>query len=253
MANPLIPQYYQIKQTIKRRIVNNEIGKGEKLPTENELAAQFEVNRLTVRQAIAQLIQEGLLTSKRGSGIYVTNDQKLINSLSVEMTGVMDGVFFQVQKSKTKFVKLEEINPPPHVSKNLKLDENQNVIKIIRTRYLKKEPFIYVINYLPLNIGKKLHKQKLYEKPLLQLLEQDLKLEFKNAYQTIEASFCTQEVSDRLGTPVGTPMLYVERILYSQKFFPILISNIWYRGDLFKYIIRLKNIKKKNKNIWIYQ
>ena len=50
MAGDLLPRYYQIKQTIKKWIVSDEVSMGEKIPSENELAAMFAVSRLTVRQ-----------------------------------------------------------------------------------------------------------------------------------------------------------------------------------------------------------
>ena len=74
----LLPVYYQIKQSIKNWIVNREFELGEKIPSENELADKFSVSRLTVRQAISQLTQEGFLISKRGEGTFVTRDGKYI-------------------------------------------------------------------------------------------------------------------------------------------------------------------------------
>ena len=78
----VLPIYYQIKQTIKGWIVNKEFGPGNKIPSENELADRFSVSRLTVRQAISQLTQEGFLNSRRGEGTFVTRDERLFNSFS---------------------------------------------------------------------------------------------------------------------------------------------------------------------------
>ena len=98
MPTHLVPRYYQIKQTVKKWIVNNEVSMGEKIPSENELAAQFKVSRLTVRQALSQLIQEGFLESRRGDGTYVTNNEGLINSYNIEFSGFMDDLFYQISK-----------------------------------------------------------------------------------------------------------------------------------------------------------
>src|SRR4030043_738737 len=100
----VLPIYYQIKQTIKGWIVNKEFGPGNKIPSENELADRFNVSRLTVRQAISQLIQEGFLNSRRGEGTFVTNNEDLINSFSLETTGFMDELFStQLSKGTTKW------------------------------------------------------------------------------------------------------------------------------------------------------
>ena len=86
----ILPFYYQIKQTIKNWIVNGEFNPGERLPSENALAEKFNVSRLTVRQATVQLVQEGLLISKRGEGTFVTTDHHLIESFGLEFSGFMD-------------------------------------------------------------------------------------------------------------------------------------------------------------------
>jgi len=69
----LLPIYYQVKQTIRNWIINREYNPGDKIPSENELADNFKVSRLAVRQAISQLIQEGFLVTKRGEVRFVIN------------------------------------------------------------------------------------------------------------------------------------------------------------------------------------
>lgn len=252
MPDALLPLYYQIKQILKKCITNGEFQAGEKLPSENELAAKFEVNRLTIRQAISQLIQEGFLTTKRGSGTFLTKDKKRINSLSIEMTGFMDEIFYQVQKAKTKFAEIENIDPSPYVINKLKLLNNAKVVRIKRVRFLGKETFNYAINYLPQEIGKRITKKELYKKPLLHILEQDFGIKFLEAFQTIEASFANPTVADKLGIALGSPMLFVDRVIYEKGNKPVSLLNIWYRGDLFKYVVRLKNIRRNDSNVWIH-
>jgi GntR family transcriptional regulator len=82
--NSILPIYYQIKQTIRAWIIDREFGPGEKIPSEHELSERFGVSRLTVRQAIAQLTQEGFLVSRRGEGTFVTDDEGLIESCNFE-------------------------------------------------------------------------------------------------------------------------------------------------------------------------
>ena len=80
MSN-LLPIYYQVKQTIRNWILNKEFNPGDKIPSENELADNFNVSRLTVRQAISQLIQEGFLVTKRGEGTFVTINEFSLRTL----------------------------------------------------------------------------------------------------------------------------------------------------------------------------
>jgi DNA-binding GntR family transcriptional regulator len=88
---------------------------------------------------------------------------------------------------------------PKLIKEKLELKVNEEVVQIKRVRFKEHNSFAYTINYLPLEIGTRITKGQLYEKPLLRIMEQDLGIQFTEAFQTIEASFADQEVSEALG------------------------------------------------------
>lgn len=251
----VLPIYYQIKQTIKGWIVNKEFGPGNKIPSENELADRFNVSRLTVRQAISQLTQEGFLNSRRGEGTFVTNNENLINSFSLETTGFMDELFStQLSKVTTKWATLSKMVAPKSVKEKLQLEMgDEEVVQIKRVRLLRGRPFTYTMNYLPVEIGARINEKDLYRRRLLEILERDLKVEFTEAVQTIEASFADQEVAEKLEVASGSPILFVEKIMYSKQHKPIELFQSSYRGDLFKFIVRFNKVKRRNGSQWIHQ
>jgi GntR family transcriptional regulator len=242
----LIPIYYQIKQTIRDWIINKEFNPGDKIPSENELAEKFSVSRLTVRQAISQLAQEGFLLSRRGEGTFVTNNQTLIDSFGLEFGGFMDDLFHQVSQVKTRSVNIKKIIAPKLVNEKLELKEqNEEVILIKRIRLLNNKIFSYTINYLPMNIGLKIDERELYKKPLLRIMEENLGIHFVEAFQIIQASFANQEVAEKLEISLGSPILYLERIMYTTRRKPVEFVQSSHRGDLYKYGLRLRNRKKR--------
>lgn len=251
----VLPIYYQIKQTIKGWIVNKEFGPGNKIPSENELADRFNVSRLTVRQAISQLTQEGFLNSRRGEGTFVTSNEDLINSFSLETTGFMDELFStQLSKVTTKWATLSKMVAPKPVKEKLQLEMgDEEVVQIKRVRLLRGRPFTYTMNYLPVEIGARVNEKDLYRRRLLEILERDLKVEFTEAVQTIEASFADQEVAEKLEVASGSPILFVEKIMYSKQHKPIELFQSSYRGDLFKFIVRFNKVKRRNGSQWIHQ
>ncbi len=250
----LLPTYYQIKQTIRTWILNKEFRAGEKIPSENQLAEKFDVSRLTVRQALAQLAQEGILTSKRGEGTFVTRNEQFLTSLGLEFTGFMDDLFYHISKSTTKSVSLSRVPAPKPIREKLDLGGNpEEVIQIKRVRFWEEKPFAFTVNYLPLPIGGKIRKKDLLKKPLLQIIEEDLGIRFMEAFQTIEASFADAEVSERLGLNPGSPILLVERTMYAKKRKPVEVTQSSYRGDLYKYIVRLKNFRRKRGSVWVHE
>lgn len=246
----LLPIYHQIRNKIQEWIVSKEYGLGEQIPSETELAKMFNVTRMTVRQAISLLIQEGLLYRKRGAGTFVTTDPKLVGRLGLDFTGFMDELFYQVSKSKTINVKIERIKTPKIVKEKLQTEEEE-IFKIERVRTLNGRVFAFTVNYLPISIGSRLDEKMLLEKPLLKILEVDLGIEFDEAFQTIEASFSDPYVSERLEVSSGSPILFVERIMYDKKKHPFELVQTSYRGDVYKYVVRLKLDNVSNKKRWI--
>jgi GntR family transcriptional regulator len=254
MVTDLLPRYYQIKQVIKKWIINNEIGMGEKIPSENELASSFHVSRLTVRQALSQLIQEGFLISRRGDGTYVTDNAKLLDSYSLEFSGFMDDLFYQITRSRTKSVEIKRKTLSKPIREKLELPpKEKEIIQIKRVRFIDNKSFAHTVNYLPLEIGEKFTKKDLMKKPLLQIMEQDLGILFTEAFQTIEASFADQDLAKMLDVPPGSPILFVERIMYTKRRKPVELVQTSYRGDLYKYIVRLKTARRKKGSVWVHE
>ncbi len=251
--NTVLPFYYQIMQIMKSWIINKEFNPGEKIPSENQLAKKFGVSRLTLRKAISNLVREGFLYTKRGNGTYVINDERLINRCSYELHGFMDDLFLQnMFKIRTKSVVIRKIAPPKVIREKLCLDNDvREVIRFQRVRILRDNLSAFIINYLPVNIGQRIPEKELYHKPLLRILEEDLKIEFGEAVQTVEATFADQEVAEKLQIVCGCPVLFVERVMYSRNREPVELFQAFYRGDLYKIVLKLKNVKRKGGG-WVH-
>lgn len=253
-VNPLLPLYYQIKEEIRSWITNKKMLPAHTLPSENELAKQFKVSRLTIREAISHLVQEGLLIRRRGQGTFVTEDEKLIEGLSLESYSFLDEIYYQVQKLKTKSVVLEEVVPPEAIKEMLQLDASTQIVtRIKRIRYLGDKALNYIINHIPQELGSQLKEKDLLDKPLLQILQQDLHVIFSEAFQTVSASFADKEVADALAIPLGSPILHIERTMYVGNHKPIEVVQIACRGDLFKYVMRFKNRRSRGGNVWVHE
>jgi GntR family transcriptional regulator len=127
----------------------------------------------------------------------------------------MDDLFFeQIGKVKVKSAFASIVPPSRSIREKLALaKEEKEVVQLMRIRMQGDELFTFTINYLPREYGRRIKEEFLYKKPLLEILEQELKLRFMEAVETIEASFASQEVAQALAIPEGSPMLFVERIM----------------------------------------
>jgi GntR family transcriptional regulator len=247
--NTIIPLYFQIKQTIKGWIINKEFTAGEKIPSENELIEIFGVSRLTIRQALSHLVQEGFLISKRGEGTFVTNKSDIANKYNVEFTGVMDDLFFQqLSRRIVKRASISAIKPSRYILDKLELDPNEKeIIQLKRVCYETNEPFTFIINYLPRELGSRITEEALYQKPLFKILEEEFGIYYAESVQTIEASFANSEVAESLMIPNGSPILYVERVMYDQTGRPVQFFQLSYRADMYRIIVRARNVNIKNR------
>ena len=248
--NSLVPVYHQIKQTIRSWLINKEYSPGQKIPSEMELMKLFGVSRFSIRQAISQLVQEGFLVSRRGEGTFVSDNEKLIDSFNAEFRGFLDDVLPHHSKLETRSVVMTRLPPSKLIKEKLELDEGTpEVMRIERVRLLRGRHFSHTINYLPVDIGDKVVATELYKKPLMQILERDLGIRFTDAIQTMEASFASQDVAAKLAIASGSPILFVEKIMYAHKHRPIEVFQSSYRGDLCKFIVRFKNIRSR----WVHK
>jgi GntR family transcriptional regulator len=251
---PILPVYHQIRRTIRHWILDKHIGAHDKIPAEKELADQFNVNRMTIRQALSSLVDEGLLIRRRGDGTFVTGNEELIQGMSLKHIGLTSDLLLPLMKSKTLTVDIIEIEPSPSIREKLELDENeQAVVRIKRDRLVPEGFRAFTINHLPLEIGRQLKKEDLLKKPLLKIMEDDLKINFIEAFQTIEASFADEETAAHLGILPGNPTLFTERIMYAEKGRPVEMVNTIYEANLYKCCLHLKKVKRGSSFDWICQ
>jgi GntR family transcriptional regulator len=132
-------------------------------------------------------------------------------------------------------------------------DEEKEVVQIKRVRILREKLFTYTVNYLSLRIGRRISEGDLYERPLLQILDQEMGIRFTEAVQKIEASFADEEVAEKLEILSGSPILFVERIMYTQKQHPVEIFQSSYPGNLYNFTVRFKNVRSKEGGKWIHR
>lgn len=252
--DPILPVYFQIRRTIKHWILDTHYGPNDKIPTEHELAKLFDVNRMTIRQALSSLVDEGLLSRKRGEGTFVTSDEGLIQGMSLKHIGLTDELLMPLMKSKILTVEKAEIEPTPLIREKLELDGNeQYVVRIKRDRLDHNGFRAFTINHLPLEIGRQLSEEALLKKPLLKIMEDDLKINFLQAFQTIEASIADEEVATHLGILPGVATLVTERIMYAEMGRPVELVNTVYQSGLYKCCLRLKKVKRGAAFDWICQ
>jgi GntR family transcriptional regulator len=235
--NDLVPVYQQIKEIIKRRIADGVYGPTEKIPSESEFVKEFGVSRLTIRQAIGIMVQEGLLVSKRGAGSFVTADGMTLKNLSRRFCAAIEDLSYHRDKLKTLRAEISLVHPSPVIRQKLNLsNEKEKVVEVTRVRYAEGTSTVVIKSYLALKYGRKLDEKKLKKSLIMELLEMDAGIVLKRIHQSMEATFAEKNVANLLSIPSGSPLLKVERVMMAARGKPIVLSISWFRGDIFKYL-----------------
>ena len=242
LNNRSIPLYFQLEQIIKSKILTGGFSPGEKIPTETELCDAYQVSKITVRQAVLNLVNEGLLVRKQGKGTFTREEGGKSKSAST----------FKFSGNINNFIndglKMNEVIPigitrkssSSKVSKLLNIDEGKEVVEIRRTRNFNRIPVSYIKNYLPLEIGKQIKKEDLLTKSMLQILRDKLKIRVTDGIQYIEAIVADYDVSSALSVNLFSPVLYTELIIYTKDKKPVEFAQHFFRPDQFRYTIELK-------------
>jgi GntR family transcriptional regulator len=228
-----IPLYYQLAEKIRERIVSGELAVGEQLPADRELAEQAGISRMTARQAIAYLVSEGTLVVRPGVGTFVAEPKQAYDAL--HLLGFTEEVARHGGAVASRVLVQDVVSPPPVVKQALKLDSGERVVKIVRLRSAGTTPVLLETSYVPASSCPGLEREDLETQSLYLLLEHRFGVRLQRARQTIEATVANDYESELFDVVVGTPMLLLQGVTYSDRERPAEYFKAVYRADRIKF------------------
>jgi GntR family transcriptional regulator len=233
-----VPLYVKIREVIREDISNGTLKRGDKLPSEDELASRYGVSRMTVRQGITDLIDEGHLYRRHGIGTFVAHlhlerdHSKLTNFYEVSK---MDGVEINEQ-----VLKIEVLPARRKVAKALDLNEGDLIIFIKTIRFTDNVPITIHEAYIPHKLFSPLLKDDLLNRPqYLWDLYEKCGHKVKRAVQKLEARLADGKIAGILKVDEGSPILYKERTIFADDGTPIEFLYCYNRGDMYSLTVTL--------------
>jgi GntR family transcriptional regulator len=231
------PLYTQIKEILKQRILDGDYEVHERLPSESEMMKLFGVSRITVRQALRDLHTEGLVFSVQGKGTFVSRP-KVVQDIQ-RLQGFGEAMTPQGYETSARVINVQEMRPNQDVADALKLQRNSTVIEVTRIRYLNHEPISLDQSYFPRNIGQSLLGRDLTQ-DIFPMLENEFGIALEFAELKIEAITADGAIGQHLNAETGSPILRIQRLVYSENGDPIDFEYLSYRGDSFQYQVRVE-------------
>lgn len=229
-----IPLYYQVASVLRQRIYAGVYPSGTRLPSEDELAKEFQVSRATLREAVTQLVQAGELLRRHGLGTFVTAKERsqFAHTLRGELESLLKAAAANAHVVKEVEV-LHEVELPALVAKDLLLAEPKgSLVKRLMTS--GDTPFAYHLNYLPPELGEGISAQKLASVGVMRALL-DAGAVPVRAVQTIRAQAADPELGERLGVGPSGPLLATVRVLYDADDRPLEVVHSWYPAHMYSY------------------
>ncbi len=245
-----IPLYVQLEQIIKSKIITEEFLPGEQVPTEKEICKMYQVSSITARQAILNLVSEGLLRRVPGKGTFVTEEISKTEILQAK-GNVYDLISSGLKAQEVRVLDITSVKPSKKVSMILNVEKSSHVIKIRRTRNSDNIPVSFIVNYLPAEIGTHIKEKDLRAYPMLEILSNKLGIELVNGNQSIEAIVADYEIASALSVNISSPILYIETIIYSKENKPVDFVQTFVRPDRYKYSVKLDVKKGPGKRIQV--
>ena len=146
-SNPL-PLYYQLKEVLKQQIRQGHLAPHTSIPSEPELVAQYHVSRATVRQALTELVHEGLLYRQHGRGTFVCEPRVQQHSIS-ELNSFTGELRRRGKRPGGMLIVSELVRGSQTVREQLRLTDEEQVVRLERVRTADGAPVAYEIDYLP--------------------------------------------------------------------------------------------------------
>jgi GntR family transcriptional regulator len=232
-----IPLYKRVKDRLRAGMLNGTYAPETQLPTEQALCDMFEVSRITVRQALEELRQEGAVKKVQGRGTFVASPQAYQNIDALQ--GFSEAMAPFGHHVSNRLEGLRFLETGEDIRSRLDIEDGTRVAEIKRVRLLDGVALSFETTYLSEPLARRLTELDLATRDIFGLIEQHGKVRIGHANVAMHAMAADEETVLLLGLAPLSPILRVERHVFDSNGDPILFEYLQFRGDAFQYRIRI--------------
>jgi GntR family transcriptional regulator len=237
-SNPL-PLYYQLKEVLKQQIQAGHLAPHTAIPSEPELVAQYHVSRATVRQALTELVHEGLLYRQHGRGTFVC-EPRVQQNLS-ELTSFSEELQRRGKRPGGLLLVSELVRGSPIVRGQLRLTDEEQVVRLERLRTADETPVAYEIDYLPYPRAAGVYQRakEIAEGSLYTLMTSE-GLHPYIAEQTLKADSASAREADLLRISPQEPGIRLLCTTFDETGAPVEYTEAFYPGSQYEFRLTLR-------------
>ena len=230
----VVPLYHQIKESLALHITAGRWRPGEELPSEAELCRHYGVSRGTIRRAISDLSQQGIVQSRQGRGTFVSRPKfegSILGSYRLfREKGLKHDPTSIVRCCERRAIREE-------LREKFGLPKGAKVYEVERVQFMEGVPVTLHTSVFPADLVEGLERIDLSQHTIYELLEKSCNLFLVRAEETLEPAIADDYVADALGMTIGMPLFSIERHSFTHGDRLAEYRHSYMRGDRYKYRI----------------
>ncbi|QIG47650.1 GntR family transcriptional regulator [Nordella sp. HKS 07] len=229
------PLYLKLKRLVTDAIAQGELADRDAIPGERDLARMLGISRVTVRKAFADLVAEGVLVQRRGSGTFVAPREERIELPLSRLTSFTEDMRLRGLDTRSDWLERSIALPTPEEALVLALSPGEKVSRLHRLRLAEDKPLAIERATIPHRFlpDPLAVETSLYET----LIERGLRP--VRALQRLHAAALGKGDGDLLGLAEGSPALFTERVAYLADGRVVEFTRSHYRGDSYDFVAEL--------------
>ena len=208
----------QVYLVLRDRLLAGVFQPGEQLPPEPALCEQFGVSRITLRRAVSDLEQEGLLERVQGRGTYVRVQPSPAPGGHAD--GYIEDLRHLTSDTTVKVLELGDVPAPPRVAARLQVPVGALVQRSVRLRVRQGQPMVLLTAWVPMRLAANITRADLTRHSLNQLLA-ERGVRVGRLVQEIGAALADPLQAERLQVEVGSALIVADRLLHDQAGQPV--------------------------------
>lgn len=241
-----IPKYYQIYKKLLSQIRSGKFKEFDRFYSDTELVEKYQVSRGTIREAVKLLIQQGYIIREQGKGTFVTSPA--IEQDSDKLMGFTELMEKHDIKPSAKIIEQEIVDAPSDLQGLMDLEDDTQLVRIIRIRYGNEQPLIIEQSYFIYDLFKPIYDMDLESNSIYELLYKHTETRLGEARQRIIATKAGSNEAELLDIKKGAPLLLMKRFIKTKSGSYFQYSEDLYRSDRINFTTRTKPYEKNHDN-----
>jgi GntR family transcriptional regulator len=216
---------------------------GQPIPAERQLAIDLGVSRLTLRAALDELVRDGHLDRRHGSGTYVT-EPKIAQPLT--LTSFSDDMRRRGMNPGSRTLELTTTTAGARLAHRLGVSPEARLVRVKRLRLADGQPMAMEVLHVPEELVPGLTKADFEDHSFYELLRERYGITIGSGTQSIEPTVTSEEESEVLNVPLHTPAFLFERTTVSESGRTVEFVRSIYRGDRYRLVADLVPPRSRN-------